>query len=314
LKPESKLILALAVTLLLLEAGSRGIEALLSADVRQMLAQNEIPDKVRQAEAEGRASILVIGYSLARAGIIPEEIAGSVLSPKGGNVEVLYITPDASGINEWMAAYRKGFPNSRETVRPDFVIIATGPGHLADQPVATGPEKLSAYHVAAEERWEALTNWMPSLGERCRFVLAGISRLFANRERVRPLLFYGLVTGYEVTAQRLNESGIATNRPAIKIHQTAERLELLLDSLGIPPERVLIAAVPLPAPYELPAAVLEVAGSRKVAVYSKGGSSSWPSGAFPDGYHLGRDFGTVFSRQLNEQIRKQMGTGDDADR
>lgn len=313
MKPESKLILALALTLLLLEAGSRGVESFLSADVRQMLAQNEIPDKVRQAEAEGRASILVIGNSLARAGIIPEEIAGSVSSPGGGNVEVLYITPDASGINEWTAAYRKAFPNSREMVRPDFVIIVTGPGHLADQPVGS-PEKLSAYHVAEEDRWEVLTNWMADLGERFRFSLAGFSRLFANRERVRPLLFYRLVPGYEVTAQRLNQSGHAAEAPPIKIDQTTERLELLLDSLGLPPERVLIAAVPLPAPYELPAVILEAARSRKISIYSEGASSPWPSEAFPDGYHISPEFGAVYTRRLNAHIRKQPGAKSDGAR
>jgi len=311
LKPEIKVVISLAFSLLVFEVLSRSGESYLSADVRQMLAQDEIPQKIREVKRDGRASILVIGNSLARAGIIPDEIARSIRSPNGGTAEVFYITPDASGINEWAAAYRRGFPDAPDTERPDLVLIVTGPGHLADQ-LVTSPERLSAYHVAEHDRWEVGMNWLPGLGERCRFALAGASRLFANRERVRPLLFYRLVPGYEVTAQRLNQSINSGKDLPVERDESAERFGLLLDSLGIPPERVLIAAVPLPWQYELPEAVLAEASARNIFVYGEAAASTWPSVAFPDGYHIAPEFGRVFSRQLGDLLRRRVRASGEA--
>lgn len=313
MKSEILLLAALASALLVLELGSRAFESSLSADVRQMLAQDEIPGQIQESRREGRDSILVIGNSLARAGIIPDEIDGALRSRGAERADVFFITPDASAINEWFAAYRKGFPDAPDTARPDFVIIVTGPGHLVDHP-AVSPEKLSAYHVAREDRWEVLTNWLPTLGERCRFVLAGFSRLFANRERVRPLLFYRLVPGYTVTAQRLNQPKNAKEVLPAESAGGTERLGLLLDSLGVAPDRVMIAAVPLPWQYDLPKAVLAEASARNLGVYAEAAEASLPAEAFPDGYHIAPDFGRAFSRKLNEAIQRQIRAKEEADR
>ncbi len=287
-----------------LELVSRKVEPRLSADVRQMLAQDEIPERVRLAKAEGRRSILVIGNSLARASILPSEIVGTVENPGEVPAEVFYITPDASGINEWTAAYRKAFPPESEMARPDQILVVTGPGHLMDHPV-TSPEKLSAYHVSSRDRWDVARHWLPDPGARCRYMLAGISRLFANRERVQPLLFYGSIPGYEATAQRLNRARNQQDAgESLKVVGAVERLELLLDSLDVEPARVLIVAVPLPDRYVLPAAVLSAAAERKIAVYTAAAAADWAASAFPDGYHIGPEEGRKFSIQVRDQLQR----------
>lgn len=303
MKTEHLVLIALGLVLVALEVVSRKVEPLLSADVRQMLAQNEIPDRVRQARSEGRPSILVIGNSLARASILPDEIAGALETADGKPAEVFYITPDASGINEWAAAYRKAFPLGSEVVRPDQIILVTGPGHLVDHAV-TSPEKLSAYHVSPADRWMVAREWLPNLGTRCRYALAGVSRLFANRERVQPLVFYGLVPGYEATAQRLNQARNQQDaRSSGHNVKTVERLELLLDALGVDPARVLIVAVPLPNHYELTPTVLAAAAERRITVYAEAAASDWPASAFPDGYHIGPEEGRKFSIRVRDQVR-----------
>ncbi|MCB1203790.1 MAG: hypothetical protein KDN18_05995 [Verrucomicrobiae bacterium] len=316
MKTESLVVVSLVVALTALEAVSRVVEPRLSADVRQMLAQNEIADRVREAKNEDRASILVIGNSLARASILPDEIAVAIDSTEGKPPEVLYITPDASGINEWAAAYRKAFAPDLGVELPDLIIIVAGPWHLVDHAVSS-PEKLSAYHVSSRDRLDVAWNWFSDIGARCRFALAGVSRLFANRERVQPLLFYGWVPGYEVTAQRLNQTSSlraedrsGRDEPAsVRPADTTSRLELLLDSLGVEPEQVLIAAVPLPEHYKLPESVVSVARARGINVFTEAAEKEWPASAFPDGYHMSSEAGRAFSRELENFIRSRQNGG-----
>lgn len=299
MKSETKVILSLIVALAVAEGLVRVSESSLSADVRQILAHGRIPKKIAAAQAQGRFCVLVLGNSLARAAVDGATLEEELRRKGHREPLVLYLTPDASGINEWTAAYRKCFPPGDSGPRPDLLILLTGPSHLLDHPVRS-PEKLAAFHASARDRPEILFRWMSNTSERSRFLLASGSRLFANRERIRPLIFYRAVPGYEMTAQRLNRP---VNEPAYETvgkGETAERFAGLLDSLGIPVERVLVAAVPMPEPYVLPGAVDELTLKRSVPVYSEAAPALWPLEAFPDGYHLGGKHAIKFTHQLNE--------------
>ncbi len=296
MKTELKVILSLVFVLLLGEAGSRAFESRLSADVRQMLAFEEIPQEIAEAQAAGQTCVLVLGNSLARAAVDSETLEIGLIEKGWPQPKVFYLAPDGSGVNEWTTAYRKHFPSSK-TIRPDLLILVTGPGHLLDHSVRS-PEKLSAFLAAPQDRGEIFRDWLTTDSERCRFVLAGVSRLFANRDRVRPLMFYNLVPGYEVTAQRLNRAGREGREESVPAVATANRFRTLLDSLDLPADRVILAGAPLPESYRLPEAVLKATSEWGIAVFDDSAAAEWPSEAFPDGYHMGPSAAGVFTDEL----------------
>jgi hypothetical protein len=298
LKTETKFVIAVIVALFAGEGLARLFESSLSADVRQMLAHETIPAKIAEARAQGRFCVLVLGNSLARAAVDRATLEEGLREKGYPDPLVLYLTPDASGINEWTAAYRKYFPGDGP-IRPDLLILVTGPSHLLDHPVRS-PEKLAAFHASARDCPEILSNWLTTTSERSRFLLAGASRLFANRERIRPLLFYRFVPGYETTAPRLNRPEGDRPDRADEEGATVERFAGLLDSLGLPVENVIVTAVPLPEPYSLPSVVLQAAGRRDVAVWQGLAMEHWPPDAFPDGYHLGPDHSHEFTLGLSK--------------
>jgi len=299
MKAETKVVIAVIVALFGGEALARVFESSLSADVRQMLAHERIPSQIAEAQARGRFCVLVLGNSLARAAVDRATLEEGLREKGYPDPLVIYLTPDASGINEWTAAYRKYFPPGDGGGLPDLVILLTGPSHLLDHPVRS-PEKLAAFHAAAGDLPEILSSWLTTTSERSRFLLASVSRLFANRERIRPLLFYRVVPGYEATAQRLNRPEGDRPQQADGEGATVERFGGLLDSLGLPSDRTLVAAVPLPERYELPEGVGKLASKRVIRVYREAASEQWPMEAFPDGYHLGERHAGGFTRGLLE--------------
>lgn len=307
MKAETKVVIAVIVALFGGEALVRVFESSLSADVRQMLAHERIRPQIAEAQAKGRFCVLVLGNSLARAAVDRTTLEEGLREKGYPDPLVIYLTPDASGINEWTAAYRKQFPIGEVGGRPDLVILLTGPSHLLDHPVRS-PEKLAAFHASARDRPEILSSWLTTTSERSRFLLASVSRLFANRERIRPLLFYRVVPGYETTAQRLNRPDDEHPRGAGEEGATVIRLTTLFDSLDLPAERVLVAAVPMPESYEVPGPVGNLASKRGIRVYQESALELWPMDAFPDGYHLGKIGAKIFTKRLLDVPRRTLDT------
>lgn len=298
MKKELQLVLIVALALAALEMAARVLEPRLSQDVRNILAHREIPKSIAEVGRDGGTSVLVIGNSLARACVDRESLQEG-LSRKGyPRPRVFFMTPDASGVNEWAAAYRKHF--SHRGSSPDFILIVTGPEHLLDMPVRS-PEKMAAFHTAPDEKLEVVRNWMTGTNERSRFLLASVSRLFANRERLRPILFYNFVPGFEETAQRINraEAGeeVTPRRAA-----SAARFEFLLESIELPGERLLVAAAALPDKYEIPIVVKKVASERGAVLIEDGSHGHWPESAFPDGYHLSDRYSPEFTRGVVSKV------------
>lgn len=281
MKAETKVLVYLCACLLLMEVISRWMEPKLSADLRNILSHKEIPLQIWEDEKQGRTSILVVGNSLARA-CIDASILEREFEVAGFNdPRTYFLTPDASGVNEWTAAYRKYFLNSNAT--PDFLFVVTGPGHLLDQQVRS-PEKLAAFHSRIDDWPELMRRDLQNGNERARFLLAGFSRLFANRERVRPLLFYRFVPGFEETAQRLNQTeGVFQG----DVSGTANTFERLLESSAAQVDEIAIVAAPLPEPYSLPIEIERAALDSGACMLKEGASQSWSDDSFPDGYHLG---------------------------
>lgn len=294
---ETKVILSVLLVLAGLEAAARVAGPMLSADVRQIIALDGLPAKISGARARGRSCFLVVGNSLAKAAIHRETLEAGLRRKGWPDPEVFYLTPDASGVNEWTASWRKHFP-PEGGVQPDFLILVTGRVHLLDDS-APSPEKLGAYHAAAGDRAEILWNWLPGIGEKVRFVSAIASRLFANRERVRPLLFYRWIPGYEETAQRLNRRDLGEGRSgAAEATGSVVRFRELLGSIKLPSDRVVVVAAPLPDAYRIPGEVKSAASQRGIPVIEEVSPPTFPASAFPAGFHLGPDESVAFTARL----------------
>lgn len=298
---EVKVLLLVGLGLGCFEGLSRQFETRLSADLRQIRSHEEIPEKIAKAEQEGRESVLVLGNSLARAGLREPEIRERFAASHKPDPEVLYLTPDASDVSDWAAAYRRLFPGRHDSPEPSYVLVGTGRNHLEDRKVVS-PEKLGAYHAGGSDYGRILRTWLKTTDERARFLIASVSSLFANRERLRPILFYNLIPGYESVAQRLNEGDVAKVMATGPGNASAERFGLLLDSIHLPAERVMVTAIPLPWTYELSPTLLEAAEKREVRVFAEESDRLWPREAFPDGYHLTPDGGAGFTRSVMARL------------
>jgi len=301
LNREAKVVLFLVVGLCLFEIASRMFETRISADVRQMSSQSEIPEKIGNARKEGRESVLILGNSLARAGLLESGIRERFVELGRPEPLVVYMTPDGSDVSDWTAAYRRSFPREAESNTPDYVLVGTGQTHLEDRPVVS-PEKLAAYHAGLDDYGIILRHWLKTNGERFRFVVAATSRLFANRERLRPILFYNFVPGYEEVARRLNEKEKAGKDPKSGREASAERFGLLLESIALPPERVMVVAIPLPWTYKLNSSIHEEALARGVRLFEDEVDQQWPPESFPDGYHLAADHGGAYTKAVMAKL------------
>ncbi len=301
LNEEVKVLLLVGLGLGCFEGLSRQFETRLSADLRQIRSHEEIPEKIAKAKQEGRESVLVLGNSLARAGLREPEIRERFAASGKPDPEVLYLTPDASDVSDWTAAYRRLFHGRNESPEPNYVLVGTGRNHLEDRRVVS-PEKLGAYHAGRSDFGRILRTWLGTTDERARFLIASVSSLFANRERLRPILFYKVVPGYESVARRLNEGDPAKWLPTAPKNASAERFDLLLDSIRLPAERVMVAAIPLPWLYDLSPTLIEAADKREVRVFTGESDRVWPKEAFPDGYHLAPDGGASFTRSVMARL------------
>jgi hypothetical protein len=297
---EGKVLLCLGAALLALEGVVRLGETTLSADLRQLRSHAAISGAIAAAHGEGRQAFLVVGNSLARTSLVADglgKLGGGKKTPA-----VFYLTSDASDVSDWTAAYRRHLTGRPEASQPDQVFIVTGKGHLEDQPVVS-PERLGAYHVAPADRAHVLAHWLRGSGDRARFLLACGSRLFANRDRIAPLVFYRCIPGYEAAARRLNENPRrGGDAPATARQVGAGRFGELLDAVGLPRERVCLVAAPLPWIYEIPPVIKAVAGNRGVILRDAAASESWPIEAFSDGYHLSGAVAASFTRDLVEGL------------
>lgn len=301
MKIEAKVIVTVIAGLLLAEIFARVAQPRLSLDVRNLSHYQEIPSRIVAGRASGQTSILIVGNSLARAGI-NADVVEEVLEKQGvANPRLYFITPDGSNINEWTASYRKYFRQSRS--QPDFVLLVSGAKHLNDQQVGS-PEKLAAFHVGKSDHLLVLRNWLSGGNERGRYFFAVFSRLFANRERVNAFFFYRVIPGYEKAAREMNHNRLG-NESAIQksfSEPEATRFSSLLDFLDEREVPSFLLAVPLPKPYKLPEAVRSLSESRGVHALDWFSEEEWPIEAFPDGYHLEGEYSEMFSKRVGKAI------------
>lgn len=304
---ETKILLCLAAGLVGLELAVRPAEPLLSKDLAHVATFDGIAG--RFSAAPGGGGVLVLGNSLARCaldeGRLREGLGLAETDP------LVWMVPDATGVAEWAWGYRRHVLH--RGARPDRVLLVTGRTHLLD-PAALEEERLGAFYVGGGgDRRRFFLEELGGAETRCSFLLAGLSRLYADRGRLRPRLFYGAMPGYEEAVNRINraaggghEGGEDGGREGGE-HETGEglrQLALLVDSVRESGAELIVATAPLPGRWSLPEAVSDFLATQGVPVLPLGEGDPLPAERFPDGYHLDAEGAVEATDRLLEGLAR----------
>ena len=287
---ELRVVMALLLALLGLEVAARVFESRLSKDVAHLRSLPAEAERLRNAPAES-LKVLILGNSLIREGL-DRQILREGLEAKAGRPVVLSVmTPDASRIEEWLYGYRRHFEQAG--ARPDLILLGTGRAHLLDG--LADLEALAAFHVS----WRDLPGFVVEQGlgveEICQVAAARLSRLFAHRRRVQPLLFYHAMPRYEATVNLIQASAQQVVRRSVT-QESTRCLASLLETCRAAGARVVVLPVPLPEAYELPAAVTAAAACE--GAVTLGPPAELAAANFPDGYHLGQRGAKIWTKSL----------------
>lgn len=304
-----RLILCLLVAALLaMEAVTRLAEPSLSKDIAHMHTFSQLAETL----APGRAGVLVVGNSLARCGIDPATLSEGL----PGHPPVGLMVPDATAAIEWAWGYRRHVLQAG--ARPDRVIIMTGRTHLEDPAVVQTP-RLGAFFVGgAGDRLAFLREELDGFEEKAAFLLSSASRLFANRGRIQPLLFYHAVPGYETAVNRINiaagggvtpqaDAKAADEAPLATRSRTLRNVARLIDAVRESGAEPIVVTAPLPERWSLPEPVADLLRERAVRVVPLGAELALPAERFPDGYHLDPEG----ARLATEELVRRLGEAAD---
>jgi hypothetical protein len=308
--PETKIAALLLLGLVGLEGAMRPGETRLSKDLAHIRSLETLADRFPGSEpshGEKGGGVLVLGNSLARCAIDEELLREGLGLPDEETLAVM--VPDATGVVEWAWGYRRHLLH--RGARPRLVLLLTGRTHLLD-PARPEIERLGAFHVGGGgDRRRFLREELGGFEERASFVLAGASRLYANRGRLRPLLFYKAMPGYTAAVDRINIAAGGGHAPRSEEQADADggtrQLGLLIDSVRQSGADLVVVGVPLPQPWSLPDEVGELLAARQVPVIALGAGDTLPAERFPDGYHLDPEGAAETTRRLVEALRAQVG-------
>jgi hypothetical protein len=302
MKTEIKVLLTLAALALAAEVGLRLFGDRLSKDVQHLSALGELASEL---QPDGPADLLVLGNSLVRCGIDLPVLEDGLLTAEKKTSRSVALHPDGGGIVDWSQLFRRYVLNPGR--HPRLVILGTGRIHLLDT-AGLEVDRLGAWFVPPTERLFFMLSERLGIEQAAPFLLASHSRLFANRGRIEPLLFYTLVPGYEATVRQLNEersARLATSAPdreAIPAASTRHLGQLLRD-IEKSGALCVVVAMPTPDRYELPNAVKQELALHHVPLIDFGSQHGFPTERFPDGYHLDEIGAREFTTLLLDQIK-----------
>lgn len=290
------MLLGLGLAMLMLEGASRQLGHRLSADLRHLEGLDEAADRLaRPGTGDGR--LLIVGNSLAREGVDTGWV-------KRRFSEVEMFVPDGSSVVEWSWGLRKYFLSAG--ARPDEIWVLTGRAHLLDQPLP--PEKLGGYYIGVDDL-AAAARAQPDTEGACRLLLGWASRLFAIRDRVRPIVGYRYLPGFAeawpaVAAPKVArvDGGNASPAGSPDADVTAS-LRRLLDGAEMIAAPVTVVWVPLPDAYEPPSPVLGTLEARGTRWIDLSRLEGLDGDRFPDGYHLDREGAEIFTSALLEATK-----------
>ncbi|MHB2205429.1 Rossmann-fold NAD(P)-binding domain-containing protein [Methylobacterium sp. CM6257] len=291
-RSEWKVISTVVAMLLLGEFSLSFAESRLSLDMQHV---KEIPAIMRNFEAAPGPGVLFLGNSLTRAGIRTDVIE-SIWSLHGlPRAKFALIYPDDTSVLDWFYLYRRFVEPAQP--RPRVLVICFALDQLADnRPVHS--ERLGSLFAGLPFLAEAFSNDVLSVSDRVRYLLAAVSRVWANRERVQTRVL-ALIPGYEALAQTLNEAANARRSSAVAGQPvTYARLARFIETVRKDGTDIIFVAIPLPKHYPLPEKLRRTIHGGGAELLNLQGIQPAHPGDYPDGYHMSPAAAVHFSASL----------------
>lgn len=290
---ELRVLITLLLALLGLEAASRIFETRLSKDVAHLRSLPMEAARLREAPMD-RLRVLILGNSLARAGLDRQKLTLGLEAKLGRPVVLAAMHPDGSRIEEWQSGYRRYFEQTGS--RPDLVLLCTGRAHLLDG--LRDLDSVAAFQVSWKDLPDFVREQQLGFEAICQVAAARTFTIFAHRRRVQPLLFYHWMPRYESTVNLIQAAGRSEARRPTAQAESARAFLSLLQTCRSTGTCVALLPVPLPETYVLPATVIEAAQAGGAIVV--GPPPGLPKRHFPDGYHLDSAGAAVWTATLLE--------------
>jgi len=297
--PEARVVACVLAAVVAGEAGMRLYGDRLSKDIRHLEEFDEIAARIAAPAQAGETRVLFLGNSLTRFGVDPEEFARAAAETGLGPVRVERMMPDNTALADWSYAYRAFLAGQDR--RPDLLVIGFQGGHLRDAR-SHHPERLARYYARWEDLPELFQNDLPTFEARAGFGAAGASALLCNRDRIESRVLDRLIPGYQDNIQILNRrvQGTPSSQPAAP--STYLRLQALLETARAQGVQVVLAAMPIPDPYEIDPELPGLAQQHGAALVDCRRVPGIAVEMFPDGLHMNADASRLYTRFLAEQL------------
>lgn len=298
-KSEALVIMGVVLLLLVCESLLRTMEVRLSLDVRHI---REIPAIVeRLRTAQGRR-VLFLGNSLTRDGVDRDTIRQIVGAPAGEGLTLESIYPDDTALCDWYYVYRTFLANRQ--VAPDLVVVGFVTSQLADH-APVHPNRLAGYPGGWATLPEAFRDDILDAGDRIQYLLASLSRLLVNQERLRTRLLDVFVPHYRDAAQVLNRATRSlAHKPQERAQPSYQRLRTFLQLVQTHGTKVVLVAMPVGYVYEIPEALAATVAAEGVLLLDLRHVAGLAEGDFPDGYHLSSAGAKIYSAALATSLRQ----------
>ncbi|MEZ5354634.1 MAG: hypothetical protein R2762_18530 [Bryobacteraceae bacterium] len=295
--------MAIAAVAVLGEYALRSREASLSLDIQHI---RRIPAIVNELQASGSPNVLFLGNSLTRHGVQADTVAESLRTAGAEPTHVYEIYPDDTTLTDWHYLYRRYLVE--RGVHPDVLVVGFVLAQMEDTQ-ALHAERVGRYFSDLSAAPEMFREDFVSAGDRVGFLLARVSSLYANRERLRDRALHALIPGYAQTAQEVNFSAKrAAEAKAVRLGPkpapTYKKLRRFLRMTQESGARTVVVAMPQPEPYEVSpgmVSAVESTGARFLDMRSLPGISDED---YLDGFHLAPTGARVYSEHLAKLLSR----------
>ncbi len=292
---ETRVVLCLLALLGAGEAGMRLYEGRLSKDVRHLETFEELAARISAPPQAGETRVLFLGNSLTRYGVDVAEFTREVAVSGRELVRVERLMPDNTAVADWYYAYRSYFADCDRA--PDVLVIGFAGGHLNDAP-SRHPERLARYYCRLSHLPELCRRDLLTVDARTGFALAGLSSLLCNRDRIESRALDLLIPGYQAGVQELNRRLTRRTAAPTRTPPTFHRLRQLLTLARGEGVEVLLAAMPVPQPYELAPELRQLADELGVRLIDCRRVPGVLPEMFPDGLHMDASAARLYTRFL----------------
>lgn len=292
---EGRVVMFLVLCVLLAEGGMRMIEKQLSKDIEHIRSLPEVARKMRDHDGK---KVLFIGNSLTRCSIVPDILREQMVRSGAHNPALFFFIPDATSAGNWDYGFRRYFLNAGAV--PDEVFIGTGPRHLADR---TGGDasRLGAFYVPQDQIVRAMRQDVPGWEQKCEFMLARFSILYASRSKVKPRVFGPMIPDYFDMEQWVNDQRNSGSREESTAADSFLHLDALLELLQREKVSAHVFTIPQPKHYDLDDEARNIIGARGARLHHLANLPSISITHFNDGYHLDAKGAEIFSHALAKE-------------